>query len=298
MKLSWLMKLRIAVAVAVGVLLIGVCAWPLAAPDEPFGVVSVPGFTNAVILMGLAFLTGFVVYFLCWPYGWQIGILAVPSGLAVWAARCGSIANLMQMNPTLGQRKEIFTALRWEPIFWLAVVAVGFGGVLLGQKISRRKPDQQEVPEKSNSKSNAYLNTAIALIGSVLIAQFLIGIFAQDVRMSDGKSGSVVAQPATGQIVFAVLVSFGITAFLVKKFLNASYVWPIVASALVTGFAIVTYVKLDMLQHLVQYWPAAFFSNAVTSILPVQMVAFGSLGSVAGYWLAIRYNYWREHELR
>jgi hypothetical protein len=39
-----------------------------------------------------------------------------------------------------------------------------------------------------------------------------------------------------------------------------------------------------------------FFSNAAISILPVQMVAFGTLGSITGYWLAVRYKYRREHK--
>jgi hypothetical protein len=30
----------------------------------------------------------------------------------------------------------------------------------------------------------------------------------------------------------------------------------------------------------------------------VQMVAFGALGSVAGYWMAIRFDYWRKHEMK
>ncbi|MCK4753032.1 MAG: hypothetical protein KAS75_06275 [Planctomycetes bacterium] len=298
MELSWLMKLRIAVAVAIGVGLIGLLIWPSVAPDEPFGLVSMPAFGNAIIVGGLAFLVAFVAYFLSWPYGREIGILAVPSGLAVWAIRSGSMANQIQMNPTLNLRQQLFTTLRWEPVFWLAIVALGFAGVLVGQKISGQKPKPQENRKKSKSKSNGYLNIVIALIGSVLIAQFLIAVFAQDVRMLDAKLGSVVAQPATGQIVFAVLVSFAITAFLVKKFLNASYIWPIIASALVTGFAVATYVKMDVLQHLIQQWPATFFANAATSILPIQMVAFGSLGSIVGYWLAVRYNYWREHELK
>ena len=163
------------------------------------------------------------------------------------------------------------------------------------QKISPPKPRPDKSQEKPNSKSNIYLNAAIALVGSGLMAQLFIRIFAQDVRIFDSRLGSVMAQPPVGQIVFAVLVSFGLAAFVVKKFLNISYVWPIIASALVTGFAITTYVKQDILQHLVQRWPAVFFSNVVTAILPVQIVAFGTLGSIAGYWLAVRYNYWRKH---
>ena len=75
MELSWLMKLRIIAAVAVGAVLIGFLAWPLAQPPEPFDVVSIPGFAGSVALAGLAFLVGLIAYFLSWPYGREIGIL-------------------------------------------------------------------------------------------------------------------------------------------------------------------------------------------------------------------------------
>ena len=299
MELSWLMRLRIAAAVATGVVLIGILAWPLAASPGPFGTVRAGAisFGGAVILVILALLAGLIAYFLSWPYGREIGILAAPSGLAVWAVRSGSMTALMQLNPTVAQRQALLTTLKWEPIFWLVIVAAGFAGVLLGQKIqSNLKPD--ETQEKSNSQSGKYLNAIIALVGSGLIAQFCLKIFAQDVRIFDNRLASVMAQPTVGQIVFAVLVSFGLAAFVVKRFLHASYIWPTIASALVTAFAISIYVKQDVLQYLVQNWPAAFFSNAVISILPVQMVAFGTLGSIIGYWMAVRYDYWRKHEMK
>ncbi len=298
MELSWLTKLRIGAAVATGVILIGILGWPIAAPTEPFGAVlgGAMSFGGAISLAGLAFLAGFMAYFLSWPYGREIGILAAPSGLGIWAVRSGNMAGLIQLNATLAQRQALFAMLKWEPIFWLAIVAAGFFGVLLGEKISQPKHKWGETQKKANSKANIYLSAAIALVVSVLIAQFCVGIFAQDVRIFDNKLGSVVAQPAIGQIVFAVLVSFGIAGFVVKKFLNAGYIWPIIASSFVTAFVSSTYVKQDTLQHLWHRWPTVFFSNAVTSILPVQIVAFGTLGSIAGYWLAVRYNYWRKHE--
>ena len=299
MELSWLMKLRIAAAAATGIALIGLLAWPLAAP-QPFGAVSVLAGNitagDTIILATLALLSGFIGYFLSWPYGREVGILAVPSGLAIWSVRSGSMADLMRLNQTLHQRQTLFAGLKWEPLFWLAIVAAGFAGVLIAQKINPgaelNNPD-----EKSQQKSNTYLNVIIALIGSVLIALFCIRIFAQDVRIFDSKLGSVVAQPAVGQIVFAVLVSFAIAGFIVKKFFGLSYIWPAIASSLVTGFAVITYAKQDILGHLVEHHPAAFFSNAAISILPVQMVTFGTLGSIAGFWMAVRFDYWRKHEI-
>lgn len=299
-ELSWPVKLKVTATLLLGIILIGLLTppWTPFARGTPhremFGVISVPAFSSAITLMGLAVLAGFIGYFLAWPYGREIGILAVPAGLAIWAVRCGNMAELMRLNPTIAQRQALFAALKWEPIFWLAIIAAGFVGVLAGQKIVTHHPAL--VPQATNDKRRT-TNAVIAAVGSIFIAQFCIGIFAQDVRIPDPRLGSVVVQPAIGQITFAVLVSFGIAAFLVKKFLNASYIWPIVASALVTGFAVITYLRKDTLQYLVEHHPPVFFSGAVTSILPVQMVAFGVLGSIAGYWLAVSVNLRRKHML-
>jgi len=297
---------------AIGIILIGILAWPIAGPIEPLGAVSVAtgsiNASNSIILVVLAFLSGFIAYFLSWPYGQEIGILAAPSGLAVLALRTGSMASLMQLNPTLAQRQTLFAVLKWEPILWLAIVAAGYAGVLSGQRIRGKAssvrspkdrglsgPESNGTQEKSNPNSRIYINAAIGLVSSVLIAYFFIGLFAQDVKIFDHKLGSIVGQPEVGQIAFAVIVSFGLASFAVKAFLNVSYIWPTIASSIVNAFAITAYVKQDVLQHLIEHQPGAFFSNAVISILPVQMVAFGTLGATAGYWLAIRYNFWRKH---
>lgn len=292
MELSWPMKLRIAAAATIGVLLIGILAWPFA---EPFSAVKAMGSRGAVVLVVLAFAAGFIGYFVSWPYGREIGILAAPFGLAIWAVRSGSMAGLIQQNPTAAQRQELVASLRVEPFFWLIIVAAGFAGVLLGRKICSSK-NLKQTQEKSKSGPGKYLNAILALVSSGFVAQFCIRIVAQDVRVLDNTLGSVIAQPAVGQIVFAVLVSFGCAAFVAKKFLNVSYIWPSIASAFVTAFMATIYAR--EVPYMVQNWPAAFFSNSAISVLPVQMVAFGTLGSVAGYWMAIRYEYWRKHEIK
>lgn len=297
-ELSFLMKLRIAAAAAVGVAVIGIGAWPIAAPAEPFGAVRLGnlGLDGAGILAALAFVVGLACYFLCWPRGREIAILAVPSGLAVWAVRTGSMASQIQMNPAISQRQALLTELKWEPLFWLAVVGIGFAGVLCGQKI-RRGATYRHATDKPKPGLARYLNAAVALIASGLIAVLALGRLAQDITMANGSLGSVMGQPATGQIIFGTIVAFGLAAFIVKHFLNAGYIWPIISAGLVTPFAIIAYAKNSTLQYLCEYWPAVFFSNAAISVLPVQIVAFGTIGAVAGYWTAIRYDFWRKHEI-
>ena len=119
MELSWSMKLRIAASMAAGVVLIGFLAWPLAAPPEPFSVVSLTaGSINgggAVVLAALALVSGFIGYYLSWPHGREIGILAVPAGLTIWAFRSGKMVSLIRRTAAVNH-SELFAALRWEPL--------------------------------------------------------------------------------------------------------------------------------------------------------------------------------------
>jgi len=297
-ELSWLMKLRIAGVAAVGVVLIGILAWPMVAPSDPFGAVCAGEISlfGKLVLIVLALLCGFLGFFISWPVGREIGILAVPAGLAVLAVRSGNMTGILLQTQTSTERLSVYAALKWEPVFWLIVTAAGFFGVLLAGKIYK-KQDVNPANQKPKLKPTMYLNAVIALVGSLFIAEFCVMILAQDIRWADKSLTSVLVQPTVAQIAFAVLVSFGIAAFAVKKFLDASYVFPSIGSALLTALAVTVYAKNGVFEHLAENWPVAYFSNSILSILPIQMVAFGTIGSVAGYWLAVRYKYWRKHEI-
>jgi hypothetical protein len=332
------MRLRIVAAFAIGAFVIGFLAWPIVAQPTPFDSVSFTGGTvsagDIVTLVVLAFLASLIAYFVCWPWGREIGVIAAPAGLAIWAIRSGNMASLITENPSVEQQRLLLDGLRFEPLAWLVVVAAGFAGVGLCELFMKRqaKSDAEAEPkgkvvqpgpeerlfgtiletigfftdrikqrqqgdegQSGKAKGPQLFNAVLGVLLSVVIAQFCIGIFAQDRSAIDREMGLVAAQPAIGQIVFGVWFSFGIAAFVVKKFLGAGYIWPTLASGIVTAFGIMVYMKADTLAYLVEHWPAVFYSNAVISILPIQMVAFGTLGSIWGYWLAVRFAYWREH---
>lgn len=301
MELTIVMRLRIAAAIGLGVFLIGIVCWPLVAPEDPQGALSLvnSGMSvgGAMVLVLVAFVTGIVGYFVSWPYGREIGILAVPGGLALWGLRGGSVADLLGTYADLSGRMGVYSVLKWESVFWLALVAMGFAGVITMHRIFSTKDNNHKgkAASKVESLQSIIVNSAVAVVGSVAIVIFGIRLFARDVAMGDSLLGHVVCQPVVAQIAFAVTLSFGIAGFLVKKLLNAGYVWPAVSSGLVTTFAVMLYVKADTMEHLVRNWPVLFFSNSVLSVLPVQMVAFGSLGAIGGYWMAMRYAHWREH---
>jgi hypothetical protein len=299
MELSWLMKLRIAIAAAIGVVLVGYVAWPWDNPPDPYGSVLIKaiGMSTIVTLFIMAFLAGLIAYFATWPYGKEIGVLAVPFGLAVWAIRAGTVGGLMQNNPTVEQQTIIFSTLRWEPFFWFLVVGAGFGGVALGWKILSSAKKQKNSEQKIIKCGDPF-NIILSFLLSCIIAYIGIRILAQDIRIYDSRAGEVTAQPAVGQVAFAVFVSFGFAAFVIKKFLDVDYIMSILAGVAITAISVMIYVKQDSFGYLVEQWPANFFSNTVIAVLPVQMIAFGALGSIAGYWMAFRYNYWRKHEMK
>ncbi len=289
--MTWPIKLRIAASATVGILVMGFLAWPLIAPDNRAHVVSLitagTGLTEVLVLLLLAFVVGLVAYFLTWPYGRHIAPLAVPAGLAVWALRSQNISKLLQLNPAPDYRQHILLAIKWESFFYLALAAAGVLAVLLAQRI--KSPKQNPLPDISPSaKPAAYINAALSLLASLLLAFILITAFAQNTRFDDQILGSVVAQPAKAQICFAVTAAFALITFAAAKFLKIDYLVPACATALLTPVAVTTYLRREMLACITDRWPALFFANPLLAILPVQLVAFGSVGSVIGYYIATR----------
>lgn len=299
MELSILMRLRIAAVVAIGAVIIGYFAWPLAQPQDPYGVVSfIAGNMtrdSAFKVAALAVLCSLLAFFVSWPYGKYLSILPVPSGFAVWALRSGNMAELMRQNPTAAERLRLYSQIKWEAFSWLAIVALGFLVSYICQKFLVQNSNSSTTSKNYPLKSY-HITFALAVGISVLLVKILLLVFAQDIKSTDDKIGDVIVQVTAAQTIFAVLVSFCIVAFVVKKFLDIGYVCPIIATALIHPAVIAVYIKPEVMHRLVEYWPVVFYPNAIVSILPIQMVAFGTLGSIAGYWLAVRYNYWRTHE--
>jgi hypothetical protein len=294
--LTWLMRLRILAAAAVGMLLVGLAAWRAVQPAGPDGIVTFPALGGAVILCFLALITGFVSYFLSWPYGEKIAVLAVPVGLAVWSVRDSNIATLMQKTADAAQRYQILAQFKWTALLWLIPIAAGFAGMLLGQLIAKGQITLSSKKSARDINLGDCANVLTALVGAGLIALFCIKILAQDIRFSDVKLDSVVAQPSSGQIIFAVAASFAIAAFVVNIFLNSSYVWPILATAAMPALCISFYAKAEIVAYLAENFPAVFFAHPAVAILPIQMVSYGTLGAIAGYWLAQTYKMWRKQQ--
>ncbi len=293
---SWPLKFRICAVVLLGMIILGVCAWPIVAPAEPFGVVSMPDLTGALILMLLALATGFVGYFLTWPYGEHMGVIAVPAGMAVWAVRSGVMADALVGTTDAVQRTEFFHSLLPEPFFWLLIAAIGLAGVFLGRFILSPAASTHINTTTPKLRLNNPVNAAIALVASAMIAFIVVTLLARNVGFTDAQLGQVIAQPSAGQVGFAVFVSFALASFISNKFLGVLYFWSAAATALVSVFGLAFYDRSRILEHMAASWPANFFASPHSSILPVQMVSFGILGAVAGFWLVQSFEFWHSFQ--
>ena len=171
MELSVLMKLRIAAAMAVGVVLLGLLPWPLVRPADSLGAISLCsgdiGVFDALICLALAFLSGFGACFVSYPYGQEIAPLAAPAGMALWILRSGDMTSLLRINPAIKDRQAIYGVLKWEGFFWLAIAGAGYCGVIVAMRFfgPQSRDDQ---PEKThNSRPNRVFSIATAIIATV-----------------------------------------------------------------------------------------------------------------------------------
>jgi hypothetical protein len=300
-ELSWLTRTRIVIAYAIGVL--AVIYSPFHAPQTSANIFFsfLNGFvnpSNLIIWAGASLALGFIVSAICTPYGFQIGVITVPAALSVWAFKSSDLSNLFQASPDVNSRLAVYSAIRFESFTWLILVLLGFAGAYAADKLLRRK--DLNLPDKFAGyiKLQPSVAIGITLGATIIIASWLLNFLATDISYQDPKVGFVTGQPANLQIAFGVVVSFMICGFAAKLYLGANFIWPTIASAFVTLFSIVLYAKSSTFGYMAQNWPAVYFAKTSISIWPVQMVSFGALGSIWGYWLAARYRYWREFESR
>jgi hypothetical protein len=283
---SGLTRIRTIASLLIGVTLVGWLGWPMVRPEDPLGAISlVDGRITAITILSiccLAFAAGFLSYLASWPKGSLTAPLAAPAGMAVWVFASGDMRTLLLYNSTLAQRQQVYSTLGWEGLFWLLPVLAGLLGILCGWTIQNRNK-LSPVSIKSLTADGKLFWLAVSIAATVIIAQILINIFAQDVRQADPKLGFVIGQPGKGQIAFAVFVTFLAAGLAVKYFAKTGYIVPTLCVAVVVYLAMRYAASPAILENMTRNWSVAYFARAITSILPLQMVTFGAIGAFTGY---------------
>ena len=298
MELTVVMRLRLAAAMAVGIAIMGFLTFSFIAPITPMDAITFYGGditpVSAILYVIVAYVVGIIAHLITYPHGVHLAPFAVPAGLAAATFRSGTMMSLLQQNNELTKRVEIYSSMQWESIYWLAVVLAGYAGVLTASKFVKSSAVPKITHQKHKASENKYLAHIIAIVATIFIAYFLIGILAQDVRIFDANLTVVNGQPSRPQIAFAVIVAFGVAAFVAKYYLNVHYMAPTISAVLLTIYSTRAYANPEILKYMSENYPAAFFARYISAILPIQMICFAAIGSVCGYWIAIKTAYSRQ----
>ena len=284
--ISGLTRIRTILCLFIGIILVGWLGWRLVRPEDPLGAITLVDslITPARILAfcGLAFAAGFFAYLASWPRGQLTAPLAAPAGMAVWVFASGDMRTLLLYHSTLAQRQKVCAALGWEGFFWLLPVFASLLGVWAGWLIQNRKKKPLASLTSLTADGKPFW-AAVSILASVIIAQLIISILAQDVRQADTQLGQVIGQPGKGQIALAVFVSFLAAGFAVKYFAKIGYLVPTVSAAIVVYLAMRYAAGAAVLENMTRNWSVAYFAKVVCAILPLQMITFGALGAFTGF---------------
>ena len=181
--ISWLMRIRAIGAFAVGALLVGGLAWPIVRPETATDAITLTGsaitIPGAVICLLLAFAAGFSAWFIAWPAGKIFAPYAAPTGLAIWAMRSGTMQQLLLDHHDIAQRQLLYTALRWEGVFWLLICAAGYLGVLAASKLAGTKIVILGQYDSDKPKGTSILiNVVLAIAVTLVVTWVAVGIVA------------------------------------------------------------------------------------------------------------------------
>jgi hypothetical protein len=280
-----------------GAVVIGIFDWSAVKPNDPAGLVSLHNLSviQGGLLLIVAAILGFIGYFLAWPYGCQIGLLAAPSGLAIWALRSASMSKTLALIPEAQARHDLFASMRFESLYWLAVVYAGWAGVQLARRL-RPNPTLPILQTLPKPKAVPGLYYGLAILISLVVGQFLLGVFAQDIPLRQNH-GTALTQPPAAQLVFGIFMAFGVAAFIVGHFLRLNYHCVMPAMALTYLFSVMSFAKVQIFESVALSYPSLCLPSTVLYALPIHIVSFGTLGAILGHWASVRYHYWRIHEL-
>ncbi len=285
----WMDKVRIGAVLTFGAIVIGIFCWPLIAPHTDLGAVafynsSISPF-DAMLILPAAFATGAAAYFIGWPNGRHTALAAVPMGVGIWGLRSGTMNNLLTYNNTLEQHHNIYMSLRWEGIFWLLVITAGYFGVRTAAAICHDNSHWEQEKRKYQVG-----DIILPLVVTCAIAWPLINLLTQSPKLPTKEFGNLYSQPQNAQIAFALMAGFGVAGYAVKRFMKVRIEIPVVSTVLFSLAAAIFSGK-ESLQSISMSMPSSFFAYPISAILPVQTIAFGTIGILIGYSIAILGGY-------
>jgi hypothetical protein len=195
------------------------------------------------------------------------------------------MSNLLTYNNEMKELHNVYMSFRWEGIFWFLVIAAGYLGVKAAA--SACGDTSQWEQEKKKPMPGDMI---VPILATCAIAWAVVSLLLQSPKLPTTDSGTLYSQPRQAQAAFALMAGFGVAGYAVKRFINIRYEIP-AASTVVFSLAAAIYAGRDSMHTISINMPPTFFMSPICALLPVQTIAFGTLGILIGYSIAVLGNH-------
>ena len=316
-------KIRALLVMALGAAIFGVIGWPLVAPFEPGGCLTVVlHFRSLAVLgvaLGLAVVAAALALLIARPYARNIAQLAVPTGLCAWAVLTGGMDRLLLSNVDSQERVRMFHYLAADAVIWFVPVALGsvivlwicekFGSYDASKESGPAKTGGHTAPAASDAQvglvptavtGHVVVRHLVSLGVTCLVAGVLLPVFARSGRAQmEGFAASwFTVTPDKGQVVFALIAAFGLAAFASHQ-LFAAPLWCLLLSCPVVAIWVYVGTAHTPQSGALAEAGAHFLpvGRAYAGILPVQYIAVGALAIILGRWCSTATHFVRHHRI-
>ncbi len=304
-------KIRVAVVLAIGIVIFSTVGWSFARPWDPVGDLTVLSHHQPLrmifMVLLLALISTALAIVVSGRWVREIAPLAVPAGLSAFSVLTGGIFALLLKHNQLPGRSRMFHHFSGEAVFWFVLVIAGFILAHLSFVFFRRgsaaKSPSAPPPEAKTAFIKRFVTNFInsretraailALIGTCIVAAILLMLLAQSqavkITLPNQRVISAASVPDLGQNIFAVFTAFLLATMLFQHLLSAP-LWSFIPAPLIVAVFAYSGAAHQVIQvPLAQVAPTFILpSMRIATILPVQYIGLGTLAVIAGYWFSIR----------
>ncbi len=306
--LGFLDKLRVLLAAGVAIVLLSYMGWMVARPTDPEMAVTLTLggrslFATWPALLILTVVAAAVGSAVSGPRLPEAGLFAAAVGLAGLSLQGGSAETLLIYcgGPETAGRRALMFFMAVDALLWAALLAIAWGASLLVSRWLWGTPLVQ-VPAPSAKKNASRPDSVIDMIGGGPLALAITTICALFfIWMTVARTP--VAVIVRGQVIASVFFGLYLGAMLARYFTGLDQVRYYVMAPLIV--ALIGFV-LGYLQASMSWadGPLANYAKLATTPphalarpLPVEYVAVGLAGVIAGFWSGEKVEHVAEQEL-
>ncbi|MBI9018151.1 MAG: hypothetical protein JEZ07_12920 [Phycisphaerae bacterium] len=297
MDLSINTKIRLALIIIISVAIFGCIGLAGVKPQYPQSPITILSSGNGSAVIGYTVILSIAALAIAFPLAGRkmayLMPLAVPAGLAVWSMATNNFNQLLLDNLTVEARSSMFRMMAAESFIWFVPVMAAFVGCWYFAKKTHKDisiPQPPNVSPKQIKNSDQLLGLAISVVVAFIVLKLTARVPVA--ILMEGRQG-VAYVPAlhTGQMVFAVLISFFLGSLAAQQLVGCTLLPLFFGPLIVSVYNYFAVSRAAVHSSIDKIAPHLMPSGTeLAMILPLQYIAIGALAIHWGYWYSIQLN--------